>query len=526
MTARVAAPTPAGIGPGRTALLSCRGLTKTYASTTALVEVGFAVHPGEIVALCGENGAGKSTLVKIVTGLVGADQGTVSVDGVDLPAADPRAALANGVALVDQELSLLPDLSVYDNIWIGNRRTPVLHRRRALRAKARALLNDLGCSQISLDALAGSLTLGERQLVEIARMLAREARILILDEPTATLSDVEIARIFAALRSLAAQGRSVLFVSHRLAEVFELCSRTIVFRNGRLVADGATAHLDRGKLVALMLGRQPADLYPDRAPSPGEVVAEVTRLSVPGRLDELSMSLRAGQIVGIAGQLGSGAGTVVRALAGLEPTVRGSLTVSGRRVRPRTVAAAAAAGIRYLPEDRAGEGLFLECSVQHNLTVLRLPQVSTGAVLRRGMERAVAKRLAETVTMQQGRLRHDVGTLSGGNQQKVAVGRLLDLPTGTVLLLHEPTRGVDVGSRAEIYRIIDALARSGYAVLVVSTDLEELIGLCDRIHTLYRGRVVGEHAVDDFDSNRILGEITHGTVGAVPVFETEAQGTR
>ena len=429
--------------------------------------------------------------------------------------ADTRKAQLHGVALVDQELSLLPDLSVYDNIWIGNRHTPVLHRRRALRAKARALLDDLGCSQIGLDAFAGSLTLGERQLVEIARMLSRDARILILDEPTATLSDVEIARIFTALRSLAAQGRAVLFVSHRLAEVFELCSRVIVFRNGQLVADSTTTDIDRGKLVALMLGRQPADLYPDRKASVGEVVVEVTRLSVPGRLDPLSMSLRAGQIVGIAGQLGSGAGTAMRALAGLEPTVGGSLTVGGRQVRPRTVAAAAGAGIRYLPEDRAGEGLFLQRSVQQNLTALRLPQVSTGSVLRAGKERAVARRLAAAVNLQPGRLRHDVGTLSGGNQQKVAVGRLLDLPTGTFLLLHEPTRGVDVGSRAEIYRIVDALARSGYAVLVVSTDLEELVGLCDDILTLYRGRVVGAHAAADFESNRILGEITHGTADSV-----------
>jgi len=497
--------------PGAAAQLSCRGLAKSYGSMAALSDIDFDVAAGEIVALCGENGAGKSTLVKIITGLTAQDDGTVAVAGIQLPVGDPRAAQAHGVAIVDQELSLLPDLSVFDNIWLGNARTPFLHRRRSLRAQARTLLDELGCAHISLDGLAGSLTLGERQLVEIARMLSREASVLILDEPTATLSDVEIDRIFHALRGLAAQGKSILFVSHRLAEVFALCHRVVVLRNGATVAEAAIDQMTRAQLVTSMLGRKPTDLYPDQKAPSTDVVLEVSELTVPGRVAGLSLRVCGGEIVGLAGQLGSGAGTVVRAIAGLEPTAQGEVRLLGRRIRPRSAAIAAGLGIRYLSDDRAGEGVYLERSIQQNLVALRLSETSSAAVLSPRRERRIATKLAAAVGVPPDRLRHDVITLSGGNQQKVAIGRLFDLSGGTVLLLHEPTRGVDVGSRAEIYRIIGAMAASGYAVVVVSTDLEELTGVCDRIHTLYRGRPLGHHRVVDVDSETILGEITHGT---------------
>lgn len=501
--------------------LSCRGVTKSYGSTVVLDDVTFTLGAGEIVALCGENGAGKSTLVKIVTGLTTQDAGTVTVAGILLPPGDPGAAQARGVAIVDQELSLLPDLSVMDNVWLGNARVPFLHRRRALRARARTLLDELGCTHIKLDVLAGSLTLGERQLVEIARMLTREASVLILDEPTATLSNVEIARIFTALRRLAAQGKSIVFVSHRLAEVFALCHRVVVLRNGAVVADAPVEEITRTQLVTSMLGRKPTDLYPDRGEASG-VALELSALTVPGQLAGLSAEVRCGEIVGLAGQLGSGAGAIARAIAGLEPTAQGELRLMGRRIRPTSAANASALGIRYLSDDRAGEGVYLDRSIAQNLISLRLSEASSAGVLSRGRERNITAKLAAAVGLPTNRLRHDVATLSGGNQQKVAIGRLFDLAGGTVLLLHEPTRGLDVGSRAEIYRIIAAMAASGYAILVVSTDLEELVGVCHRIQTLYRGRPVGHHR-PDFDPEAILGEITNGIAAGDPA--TREDGT-
>jgi ABC-type sugar transport system ATPase subunit len=500
---------PAGAPATAPPRLRARGVGKTYGAVAALDQVDVDVQPGEILALCGENGAGKSTFVRIVTGTQRADRGTLAFDGQPVELSGPQHAQRLGTAIVDQELSLAPALSVIDNIWLGHREVPVLHRRRRLRARGAELLASLGLTDVDLDAPVCELPIGERQLVEIARLLARDARLLILDEPTATLSDAEIERTFAALRGLAAQGRSVILVTHRLGEVFELCDRVVVFRNGRVAGTRRVADIDRAHLIELMLGRELTEVFPPAAAAPGAPVLTVRSLCIPGQVRSLDLTVRRGEVVGLAGQLGSSAGHTLRALAGLVPGADAEVTVGDRPLRLGSVGRALDAGLLYLSDDRAHEGVFLDQPVEHNLTVARLGALSRGGMLSRRGERQRAVQIAGRVGFDPGRIGARVDQLSGGNQQKVALGRYCDAtaPAG-VLLLHEPTRGVDVGARAEIYATVRELCAAGYAVLMTSSDLEELLGMSDRIYTMFRGARVGEYERSAFDMGRILHDIT------------------
>jgi ABC-type sugar transport system ATPase subunit len=490
-------------------VLAVDGVTKRFGPNAVLKDVSLALDAGEVRAVCGENGAGKSTLVKVMTGLYAPDEGTVCVDGKPVAVTGPQHAQELGIALVAQELSLAPALSVLDNIWLGNRKVPLFHRREELRHRARTALDKLGLGDIALDTPASALSIGRRQLVEIARMLTRDARVFILDEPTATLSDVEIERIFAALRALKAEGKSIIYITHRLGEVFEICDTVSVLRNGELVGTRPTTEIDRGALMQMMLGRSLGEMYPAWEGSQGGPMLTVQNLAVPPLVSGFDLAAERGTVTCLAGQVGSGAITVLRALAGLTPGASGNVSVRGKPMRLRSVAKAQAANVKFISEDRAGEGIFLRLSAGQNLIATKLDEHTTFGVLARRGLRATAAKLAAAVGVDRKRLRSPADELSGGNQQKLAFGRWIGGDEPGVLLMNEPTRGVDVGARAEIYRLIRQFCDRGYCVVLASSDIEEVLGMADVVVSMYRGRQVAKYQRGEADIQRVLADITH-----------------
>ena len=513
-----------------TDVLTVADVSKRFGAVTALTDVSFALAAGEIRAVCGENGAGKSTLVKILMGLVTPDTGTITLDGVRVEIRSAQQAQSLGLGLVAQELSLAPRLSIVDNIWLGSPRVPLVYRIPHLRQAAANALGLLGVGDWNLDTPVAALSIGQRQIVEIARLLARDARVLILDEPTATLNDSEIERLLTVLKRLKAEGRSVIYISHRLGEVFELCDSVTVLRNGAHVATmrvglagrpradetKPVAEVTRAGLVELMLGRSFKEMYPasQAATADATTSLQVTNLVVPGSVHGLSFAATRGRILGLAGQIGSGASAVTRALAGLVPDARGEVLVAGRPLTLGSAPSAVAHGIVFLSEDRAGEGLFHQLAVAENMVAQTLARFRPRGLLDWTGLKAEAGARGRRVGVDPSRLAARAGTLSGGNQQKTLFGRALKSDTTAILLLNEPTRGIDVGARADIYQLMRQLCGAGYTLVVTSSDLEELTAMSDRIITLYRGRAVAAYDGAAIDAAQILIDITHPTVAA------------
>jgi ABC-type sugar transport system ATPase subunit len=490
--------------------LSVNNVSKSYPGVTALQNVSFSLGAGEIHAICGENGAGKSTFVKILMGIVQPDSGTISIDGQIQTVRSPQQAQGLGLGLVAQELSLAPHLSILDNIWLGSTEVPFLHRRAHLRKRAQEALATLGLDDWDVDRLVSTLTIGQRQLVEVARLLARDARVLILDEPTATLSDADIERILGILKVLRSQGRSIIYITHRLGEVFSLCDSVTVLRNGQHVATQPVSAVTRAQLVEMMLGRSFADMYPkatDYRHNGDRVIVE--GLNVADALHDFSMVAPRGRIVCIAGQIGSGANMVTRALAGLVPAATGKVTVDGKPLRLGSVPHCVQRNVLFVSDDRAGEGLFPQMTVMDNLIATRLDVSARLGVLSWPALRRLGAELAGRVGVDRQRLKSQSVTLSGGNQQKLLFGRALASAEAGVLLMNEPTRGIDVGARAEIYRIMRELCGRGAALIMTSSDLEEVVGVADVVITLYRGRVVARYERERITMSSILGDITH-----------------
>jgi ABC-type sugar transport system ATPase subunit len=495
-------------------ILAVEGITKRFGPNEVLKNVTLSLDAQEIRAICGENGAGKSTLVKIITGVYSADGGAILLDGKPTEIVNPQHAQELGIALVAQELSLAPALSVLDNIWLGNREVPLFHRRKALRERARAALEKMGLGDLPLDTPVSQLSIGRRQLVELARMLTRDARIFILDEPTATLSDVEIERIFNALRALKAEGKSIIYITHRLGEVFQVCDTVSVLRNGELVGTRRTAEIDREHLMQMMLGRSMGEMYPRWESEPGEPMLVVKNLHVPPIVHNFNLTAGRGMVICIAGQVGSGAIEVLRALAGLVANAAGDVSIAGRPMRLRSVPKAQAANVRFISEDRAGEGIFLRLSVGQNLVATRLSAYTRFGILARQGLRAAAAKFAAAVGVDRARLRSPADELSGGNQQKLAFGRSIGGDEPGVLLMNEPTRGVDVGARAEIYRLIRQFCDRGHCLVMASSDIEEMLGMADVIVSMYRGRQIAIYRRGEADVHRVLADISHPVAAA------------
>jgi ABC-type sugar transport system ATPase subunit len=476
-------------------VLELAGVRKTYGRTIALRGVDVTFRSGEIHALVGENGAGKSTLLGIVAGFVRPDPpSVVRVDGVplDLDAHTPRSARDLGLAIVPQELAAIEPMTVEENIFLGRepRRGPFL-RRGEMRRRSAEVLSRLG-ARIPPDKPFQRLSVAQRQLVEIAKAIAHDSRFLALDEPSAVLAGEELDRLFRVIHQLASDGVAIAYVSHRLDEIFAHCDRYTVLKDGQVVATGRVDEVDRSGLVRMMVGRPVSDSFPDRAAAPGDVRLRVADLSVRGKLDRVTFEARAGEIVGIAGLMGSGRTTLAQAIFGAVAASGGRIEVDGRSGPFPSPRAALRAGVVYLPEDRRRDGLATTKPVATNVSLLafralvRGPVISTSA--ERDLARGVIERLAIRTTPDGSDL---VGRLSGGNQQKVVLGKWLEATPG-VLILDEPTRGIDVGTKEEIYRMLRSLARDGLAIVVISSELIEVLGLSDRIVVMSDGRVAGE----------------------------------
>jgi ABC-type sugar transport system ATPase subunit len=507
-------------------LLSVVQVSKRFGAIEALTDVSLDACAGEVLALCGENGAGKSTLVKMLMGIHAPDSGRIEINGRPVVIDGPQTGQALGIALVSQELSLAPDLSVEDNIWLGSADVPLLLRRETLRRRAADVAATLGFDAGVLDTPVSELSMAERQLVEIARNLCRDARILILDEPTATLSDVDIERLFGAIRGLRAKGCAVLYITHRLGEVFELCDRATVLRNGRLVGSAPTAELDRERLVEMMISEKIGDVYhqrPASASSERRPLLAVRDLSVPGLVHGLSLDVRPGQIVGIAGQIGSGAAEVVRALAGLVPSARARIELDERPLRLGARHQMLDAGLAFISEDRASEGLFLKRAIRENLVATSIARLCRRGVLSWKRLDATAAHAAAQVGVDQKRMNDIAGVLSGGNQQKIAFGRCIEPGDGQrprLVLMNEPTRGVDIGARSDLYKLMRDFCSRDIGIVLHTTDLEEMLGLADVIVTMYRGRLANVYARHEATLPRVVADITHaGDVVDAPIRE-------
>ncbi len=491
-------------------ILDVRGLRKTYGGVVAIKSIDFELQAGEIHGLCGENGAGKSTLVKILGGLIAQTEGEITVDGVHLKPGkrtDPRL-----ISIVHQELSIIPDLSVLDNVLIGDPASGELLRRSSHAKAVRRQLDEIGLSHVDLNEPARKLSLAEQQLVEIARGVVRGAKILMLDEPTATLSDSEIRRVFKAVRWLKDQGSTIVFISHRLPEVFELTDRITVFRNGERVTTRPTSEFTTEQLVQAMIGREVGSrhaLTDAGSQSAGNTRLKLRDFAVAGRFQKLSLDVAEGEVLAIVGQLGSGADAVVEAVAGLRSGYAGVIELDGQRVEVRSIADAMKASIAYVSEDRAGKGVFLEAAIETNIYSSILDRVTRFGLVRRSEAQQRARKLAAQFQIDPRRLPHDVSTLSGGNQQKVSLAKAVALEP-SVLILNEPTRGVDIGARTEIYKQLRELAGKGMSLIFFTTDIEEVHELADRVITIFRGSVVSDRPTAEASMDDVLRDILHG----------------
>ena len=486
-------------------LVAARGITKHYGGITALDDVSLDVLPAEIHALVGENGAGKSTLVKIMTGAETPDAGSVFISGQEVGALTPEKARHHGVGAVYQEPSLVPTLTVLENMFLGRelRRTVGVLERNRMKRDAREALDRVG-AHIRLGREVSALSVAERQLVEIARALVFNARVLIFDEPSAILSGPELERVFAVIEELRASGLGILYISHRLAEIFRLADRATVLKDGRVVASRNVEGLSTDELIRLMVGRD-IGARPARKPPQERVVLEARQLELRPEATPVSFELRAGEVLGIAGLVGSGRSRLASALGGIRPAKSGSVLRNGRQVRLRRPRDAVRAGIAVIPEDRKREGLILAHSVRENVGLASLRELSTAGVVRRADERRLAKEAAERFGVRPPRTEIAARTLSGGNQQKVVLSKwLVRKPAPEVAVLDEPTRGVDVGAKFEIYRLIDELVDGGAGVVLISSELPEVIAMSDRIIVMSEGRIAGTLEPPEFSEERIL----------------------
>jgi len=488
---------------------------KSFGAVQALLDGSIELYPGEAHALVGENGAGKSTLVKILAGVYQPDAGALLVDGQEVTLHGPAAARAAGIAVIYQEPALFPDLSVAENMFIGRQPLSAGRRidRRAMRTEAAEIFGQLG---VALDParIARGLSIADQQVVEIGKAISLEARVIVMDEPTAALSAAEVDRLFDVVRTLCAAGAAVLFISHRLEEVFALCQRVTVMRDGRQVLTRELAGLVAGDLVRAMVGRELAERPIEEHGTPGEPLLAVERLTREGVFTDISFTVRAGEIVALAGLVGSGRSEVARAIFGIDKYDAGAVTVRGGQLRRGSPTGAMAAGVGFVPEDRRQQGLVMDMSVQQNVALASLRRLRRGGLIRSSAERRLAADWAARLKIKYGRLKDPVSMLSGGNQQKVVLAKWLGRKPA-VLIVDEPTRGIDVATKAEVHHLLIQLARDGVGVLMISSELPEVLRISDRILVMREGRLMAELAHADASEEEIMSAAT-GQVSPAP----------
>ncbi len=491
-------------------LLEVRGIGKRFFGVRALADVGLSLQRGEVLAVIGENGAGKSTLMKILAGVQKPDDGEILLDGHAVQLHSVADALGFGIALIHQELNLADNLDVGSNIFLGRepRRAGFIDKRRIYHDSSE-LLRRVGLP-VSPRTIVETLSIGQQQMVEIAKAISVDARVLIMDEPTSSLSQGETEHLFRVVRDLRERGISVIYISHRLGEVKELADRVVVLRDGQNAGELTRGEIEHERMVKLMIGRDVSQFYQRAENTVGEIVLDVRELRTAAHpRHRLSFEVRSGEIVGVAGLVGAGRTEMLEALFGVAPPVGGTVQVAGKTVTPRSPRDAISAGIALVPEDRKQQGLILEMAISENLGLPSLRRTQRSGFLNHAEERTISRRMFGELNIRAAGDRQAVQFLSGGNQQKVVLGKWLAMAP-RLLLMDEPTRGVDIGAKQEIYRIMEQLAANGVAILFVSSELEEIMGISDRALVMHEGRITGELARCEFSEEGIMRLATGG----------------
>ncbi len=495
-------------------LLALEHATKSFGAVRALGDGSIALYSGEAHALLGENGAGKSTLVKILAGVHAADSGQLLVRGEAMTFSGPAASRAAGVSIIYQEPTLFPDLSVAENIFMG--RQPLSAGRRidrgAMNRAAMQVFTQLGV-QLDPSRPAKGLSVADQQIVEIAKALSFNASVLVMDEPTAALTSIEVERLSTVIQTLRSQGAAVLFISHRLEEAFSICQRVTIMRDGCFVRTASIQDVTVDEIIRSMVGRDLESLFPKTPVVAGEVVLDVANLCRAGVFNDVSFTVRAGEIVALAGLVGAGRSEVARAVFGIDRRTSGTVRVRGRLLPNGKPRAAMQAGLALVPEDRRQQGLVMSMGIDQNVALASLGELRRFGLIRRLRERQLASTWATRLQLKFSRIRNAVSTLSGGNQQKVVLSKWL-ARRPSVLLIDEPTRGIDVGTKAEVHRLLDSLVVQGLAVLMISSELPEVLGMADRVLVLREGRITAEFSREDANEDAVMRAATGQLAGA------------
>ena len=486
------------------ALLEVHGLGKSFSGVPALIDGAFRLMPGSVHALCGGNGAGKSTFLKIVMGIQPRDRGTILRNGETVQFASPGEALANGISIIEQELSPVPAMTVAENIFLGREPSGAFGRIdfKSMNAKAQELLDGLKFTIRATDMMM-DLTVAQTQLVEIAKALSYDAEVIIMDEPTSALGEAEADQLFEAVKTLKARGKGVIYVSHRLSEIFTICDSYTVFRDGRFVEEGALADIDKDRLISLIVGRPLTEEFVKDNTAGSEPTLRVEGLSAAHGVRDVSFTAHRGEILALYGLMGSGRSEIFDRLFGLSDETAGTIEINGVRHQIARPAEAIAAGLAYVTEDRKVSGLVLTGDVRENLCLATLDRMSTPLMMNGKAETEAAGRMVDTLNIKTASLKLGVSNLSGGNQQKVVLGKWF-LTEPNVLLLDEPTRGVDVGAKREIYRVMSDFAKSGGTVIMISSETDEVLGMADRAIVMRDGRIAGTLDRAEMSAEKLL----------------------
>lgn len=492
--------------------IEMRGIDKSFGSNQVLKKAGFTLEDGEVHALMGENGAGKSTLMKILTGVYTKDGGTVLVDGREVNYKNPQEAEKAGIVFIYQELNVMFDLTVEENLFMGKEihgRFGICDRR-AMQKKAKDALNMLGVD-ISPKAVMSELSVGQQQMVEICKALMADAKVIIMDEPTAALTQSETTALFKVIQSLRKKGVSMVYISHRMEEIFELCDRITVLRDGSYIGVKNIPETNMNEIVKMMIGREIGERYPSRTTKIGREVLHVKGLTRKGVFHDVDFTVHAGEVLGVSGLMGAGRTEIMQAIFGNLPYDSGTIEIDGREVQIKNPQQAIALGIGFITEDRKTEGLMLEKSIQENVSLCNLERISKSAVISSGSENELVSKAIKDLHIKCFGPDHECNNLSGGNQQKVVLAKWI-LTNPKILILDEPTRGVDIGAKKEIYNIINELAANGVAVIMVSSELPEVLGMSDQIMVIREGEVRGIISHEEANQEKVMTLATGGTI--------------
>lgn len=487
-------------------LLRMEHITKQFAGVNALKDVCFTLKAGEVHAIVGENGAGKSTLIKILSGVYRPNDGAIYLGGERVELSGASDALRNGIATIYQEFNLVPSLSIAENIFLGKElQNGCVADRRGMIRKANAFMAQVGFAHLDSSCKVASLSVAQQQMVEIIKSLFNDSRILVLDEPTAVLTEKESERLFAIIRTLREKQVGIIYISHRLEEVLDMADRVTVFRDGECIdtLDNAARAVTKEQLVSLMVGRKLSAYYPERHTVPGEPVLEARGLTRRKQFSNISFTLHRGEILGITGLVGAGMTDVVRTLFGATPLEEGSVLLNGRPLRLRNPQDAMRQGIAFIPENRKEEGLFLDATMADNMIMANYPRVSVRGVLRKNRIRRFLEQYFTQLDIRPNEPRKIARNFSGGNQQKAIIAKWIAIDP-QIMILAEPTRGIDINAKAEIYRLMNRLVENGLSILMVSSEMQEIIGMCDRVLVMAEGKMTGEFARAEFAQDRIM----------------------